>query len=252
MEKKFNFVYITTNLINGKQYIGDHSTNVMDDGYMGSGKMLVYAIKKYGKQNFKCEILENFNTKQEASIAQENYINEYNTIIPRGYNISPKGGHQFVASISIETKKKMSLAKKGKSLTETHIKNRTIAQKGKKRTTTTCINISNALKGKKLSEEHKQKLREKKLSQKTKEKISNSLKGRIPWNKGIPASEESKRKNSESHKGNIVSEETRQKISKNSARNAPWKGKKMPEEIKQKMIKSRTGKKRGPYKNSKK
>ena len=31
MERKFNYVYLTTNLVNGKQYIGDHSTDKIND-----------------------------------------------------------------------------------------------------------------------------------------------------------------------------------------------------------------------------
>lgn len=71
-EKTFNFVYITTNLINGKQYIGDHSTNNLDDHYLGGGVYLNRSIKKYGKENFKREILEQFGTKKEAFDAQKN------------------------------------------------------------------------------------------------------------------------------------------------------------------------------------
>ena len=85
------FVYITTNLINSKQYVGEHTAN-MNDSYLGSGKLLKSTIKKYGKENFKREILEYFNSKEEAFSAQEKYINEYNTLTPNGYNISPKGG----------------------------------------------------------------------------------------------------------------------------------------------------------------
>lgn len=72
MEKTFNFVYITTNLINGKKYIGDHSTNNINDNYLGSGKLLHKKILEYGKENFKREILEFFNTKQESFNAQAN------------------------------------------------------------------------------------------------------------------------------------------------------------------------------------
>ena len=48
------------------------------------------AIKKYGKENFKKEILEFCDNKEEAYHLQIKYINEYNTLSPNGYNISPK------------------------------------------------------------------------------------------------------------------------------------------------------------------
>jgi group I intron endonuclease len=98
MEKKFNFVYLTTNLVNKKQYIGDHSTNDLNCyktlNYLGSGKLTLHpAIKKYGRENFKREILEYFDTKQKAFDAQEKYIKLYKThVSKKGYNISWKGG----------------------------------------------------------------------------------------------------------------------------------------------------------------
>jgi hypothetical protein len=90
--KKFNYVYVTINLINGKRYIGDHSTDNLDDGYMGSGDLICEAFKKYGKENFKKEILQEFKTKRESFAAQEKYIIEYNTLEPNGYNLHRKGG----------------------------------------------------------------------------------------------------------------------------------------------------------------
>jgi hypothetical protein len=57
-EKIYNFVYITTNTITGKQYIGDHSTNNLDAGYIGSGRpYFKNSLKKYGKESFKREII---------------------------------------------------------------------------------------------------------------------------------------------------------------------------------------------------
>jgi len=109
-----HFVYITTNLNTGKQYVGDHSTSNLNDGYLGSGIHLIRSIKKYGKKEFNQEILEFFYTKQEAFDAQEKYINKYNTLTPNGYNISPTGGSELGGFLSNETKGKISKANKGK------------------------------------------------------------------------------------------------------------------------------------------
>lgn len=55
---KYHFIYKTTDLRTGKYYVGMHSTNTLDDGYMGSGKRISYLLKRYDKSNFKFEILE--------------------------------------------------------------------------------------------------------------------------------------------------------------------------------------------------
>lgn len=52
------YVYLTTNLINGKKYIGMHKKDYFDENYKGSGKILWYAINKYGWENFKTEVLD--------------------------------------------------------------------------------------------------------------------------------------------------------------------------------------------------
>lgn len=57
-EKKYYFVYKTTNLKNNKFYIGVHETYNMNDGYLGSGKVLRNSVNYHGKENFKREILE--------------------------------------------------------------------------------------------------------------------------------------------------------------------------------------------------
>ena len=73
---KYHFLYKTTNLINNKYYYGMHSTYKLDDGYLGSGKILRYSIRKYGKENFNIEILEFYNSREELIDAEIKLISE--------------------------------------------------------------------------------------------------------------------------------------------------------------------------------
>jgi hypothetical protein len=88
-----HYVYLTTNIVNGKQYVGAHTTNNIDDGYLGSGNLIRRSIKKYGKESFKKEILQKCETLHEARKLEEPNIIKYKTLIPIGYNIHPNGGN---------------------------------------------------------------------------------------------------------------------------------------------------------------
>ena len=63
---KYNYVYLITDLTNNKKYIGKHSTNDLDDGYMGSGILLKEAQREKGMDNFKKDILHMCKTEGEA------------------------------------------------------------------------------------------------------------------------------------------------------------------------------------------
>ena len=73
-EKKFHFIYKTTNTVTGKYYIGMHSTNDLEDGYLGSGKRLRYSIRKHGVENHKRLILEFFDTRQELAAKEREVV----------------------------------------------------------------------------------------------------------------------------------------------------------------------------------
>ena len=93
--KKFHFTYKTTNLINGRYYLGMHSTNRIDDGYLGSGKRLYYELNKYGRDNFKFEILEQFDSREELVQAEINLITEHDLKNPNCLNLKQGGSGGF-------------------------------------------------------------------------------------------------------------------------------------------------------------
>lgn len=84
----FNIIYKVTNLINGKFYIGAHSTTNIDDGYYGSGKAISRAIKKYGKENFKKEILVHTYNKSLLYWLEDIFIDINDKL---SYNMKPGG-----------------------------------------------------------------------------------------------------------------------------------------------------------------
>ena len=87
----YYIIYKTTNLINDKVYIGYHSTEDINDSYLGSGKLLKQAIKKYGENNFKRDILYVFPTKEEALLKESEIVNEAFIYSESNYNIKLGG-----------------------------------------------------------------------------------------------------------------------------------------------------------------
>lgn len=87
-----NFIiYKITNLLNGKYYIGKHKTNDINDGYMGSGKLIIKAIKKHGIENFKKEILHVFDNEAEMNAKEKELV----VISEDTYNLCPGGQGGF-------------------------------------------------------------------------------------------------------------------------------------------------------------
>lgn len=81
-------IYKTTNLLNGKFYIGKDEKN--NPNYLGSGKILKLALTKYGNENFKKEILEICESR-EILVDREKYWIESSSATTLGYNITEGG-----------------------------------------------------------------------------------------------------------------------------------------------------------------
>jgi len=80
-------IYITTNLINNKRYIGKDKHN--NPQYLGSGKYICQAICKYGKDNFKKEIIEECSSYEQMCEREVYWIKYYNAALDRSfYNIA--------------------------------------------------------------------------------------------------------------------------------------------------------------------
>lgn len=114
--KIYNYIYKITNIVNGKTYIGKHSTNKINDGYMGSGNLIKKAIKKYGVENFTKEYLAFCDTEEKLNWLEKFYIKKYHSRIENGnYNLT--NGGDGVTGLRIifteEHKRKISESKIG-------------------------------------------------------------------------------------------------------------------------------------------
>lgn len=124
--KRYNIIYKTTCIITNKFYIGMHSTDNLEDGYIGSGKRLWYSINKYGKDNHVCEILEFLPDRKKLSDREKELVNEelINEELCMNLKIGGIGGLGF---ISEEQQRDRSLA--GGKAFSTKLKNDPIFHK---------------------------------------------------------------------------------------------------------------------------
>jgi len=208
-------IYKITNTVNGKAYIGqtryDAEKTRISKHLNGRGNEEVKKdIEKYGKDAFTYEILHDGIIPEFLADLEKDEIEKHNTLIPHGYNFrtSGRGG-----ACSEETKRKISEANKG----------RTPWNKGKKGVTVS------PMKGKRHTPESRQ-------------KMSENRKGISSWNKGVPSpykgvprSEDTKRKIGKAHKGKKLSENTKRSISESK------KGGRLSLEHRRKLSKANTG-----------
>ena len=114
--KTFNYIYKITNIINGKIYIGKHSTDNLNDGYMGSGVYIKMSQKKYGIENFTKEYLVFCDKEDKLNWFEKFYIKKYgSTDINIGYNLTKGGDGSLGRLCTEEIKNKISKSKIGKT-----------------------------------------------------------------------------------------------------------------------------------------
>lgn len=162
---KFYGIYKITNLLNGKMYIGQHITDNLDDGYMGSGRIIKEAVKKHGAENFRkewvmfCEDADELNY-WESVFVDETWVERADT-----YNLTTGGKQNNV--MSAQTRAKMSESHKGKSP----------ANKGQKWNSEQCKRHSDRMKG------HSQNWKPGERDKASKRMRDYNL-SHEPWNKG--------------------------------------------------------------------
>jgi group I intron endonuclease len=170
------YIYLITNKINGKKYVGQTQQEDIKDRWRMHKKItcighcLENAYKKYGLENFKFQIIC-ICFDSDCNLYEEYYIKKYNSIAPNGYNLKPGGDNR---KHHPDTIKKMSESLKGRKLSE-------ITEETKKKLSEALKGDKNPNFGKKMSEEQKQKMSE------TRKKLITE--GKIKYKKGIELTE---------------------------------------------------------------
>jgi group I intron endonuclease len=146
MSAKLPVIYLITNTVNGKQYVGQTLCGLRDrwrkhwrraEQNKGDCHAIGAAIRKYGKDAFTIEVIREFPhdaTQQEIDEAEQAAIRDLNTLSPNGYNLidGGKGGRR-----SAETRARQSAALKGKPLSEEHCQK--LAEAQRRRTITAAV-----------------------------------------------------------------------------------------------------------------
>jgi group I intron endonuclease len=202
-------IYKIRNTLNSKIYVGQDKNNNPD--YYGSGVLIKKAIKKYGKINFKKDILEECHTIDELNKREIYWIKYYNSTDNEiGYNLALGGLGSNGVILDIKSRRKMSNSHKGKKLTEEHKKNIGIATKKRWSNKEYKKKLSNKFKNKKMSDESIKK-RLKTFNENIKNGWTSPLKGK-------KLTEEHKTKISLARKGYKRSDESNKKQSKSKSK----------------------------------
>jgi group I intron endonuclease len=204
-------IYKTTNLVNNKIYVGLDSKN--NPNYLGSGVKIKLAIKKYGKDKFKKEILEECLNKtiDEVKRIEVYWIKKLDSANPKiGYNIRDvevytNYGIKRTEEFKEKLRKRLSgknnpnygkkMSEEKKEYLRQKMSGKNSPRFGKHHTEEVKKKLSEKRKGKPISDKARQNMRAndkqnnpmfgKNHSQKTKDLISASKKGQVPWNKGL-------------------------------------------------------------------
>jgi group I intron endonuclease len=221
------YVYITTNLVNNKQYVGQHKKSTFNPYYFGSGRLINYALKKYGKENFEVLPVAFYETLEDLNKGETYFIGHFKSHkYLGGYNMST------IANGTIQTdesKKKVS-----ESLKKYYAEN------------------GSSFVGFKFSEESKKKMSESAKGRKWTESQHVKMDGKEPWNKGRLCTDEEKEKMSIAQQNSVkprkpFSDETRARMSEASKKREVLKkerGYVVSQETRDKLSNSLKGKKR--------
>jgi group I intron endonuclease len=180
------FIYVLTNKINGKRYIGQTRKDLFKRLYAHrhSSYLIGKAIAKYGWENF---LVESFEYPDEKlNEMEQKFISDYESLNPKGYNLD-LGGKNFIRSE--ETKLHCSLSVRGekhrnwgKHLSEETRSKISASLMGRKRPIEVCLKMSASHKGKPLTPEQNKKIHDAKrgvpFTEDHKRKISEALTGK--------------------------------------------------------------------------
>lgn len=185
----YGYIYLIENMINNKKYIGKHVSSVFEpERYIGSGKIFLEAVEKYGKDNFKCSLIEECFSEKELNEREIYWINFYNAVESDNfYNLS-YGGNGGDLSKYIDYSKCTKVGSDNWNFGK-HYKWYNDGEKEIKIFTGQIIE-DNYVEGRLCV-----------LSDESRRKISISRLGKSPANKGVPMAEEQRKKVSESRKG---------------------------------------------------